>query len=99
VLPANQVVDRSAVEAPAVQLSLGAPRTEEGLFAGKFPQNIVCRGDFGNGFLLRQLAEWVAVSQRVITDPVTIPNHSCEQGTSSCVSVYAVRDDEEDRPE
>jgi hypothetical protein len=30
---------------------------------------------------------------------VTIPNHSREQGTCSCVSVYAVGDDEKYRPE
>jgi hypothetical protein len=59
----------------------------------------VGRGDFGDSLLLGQLAEGPTVSQRVIAHPVTIPNHSCEQGTSNCVSVYAVGDHEKKRPE
>jgi hypothetical protein len=99
VLSADQIVDRSAVKASPIELPLCAPRTEEEVFAGKFPQNIACRGDFGDGFLLPQLAEWSAMGQRVIAHPVTIANHSGEQGACSRVSVYAVGDDEKDRPE
>ena len=98
-LAANQIIDRSAVKAPSVQLSLGAPRAEQEAFAGEFPQNVVRRGDFGDGLLLTQLAEWSAVGQRVIAHPVTVPNHSSEQATGDCVSVDAVGDDEKDRPE
>jgi hypothetical protein len=39
------------------------------------------------------------MSQRVIAHPVTIANHSGEQGERSRVSFYAVGDDEKDRPE
>jgi len=38
------------------------------------------------------------MGQRVIAHPLTIANHSCEQGARSCVSFYAVGDDEKDRP-